>query len=125
MNIKDTDSCEECSLHENIEHKFWYCRKLENFWNELKTWLVKKRLSNLTERINIVNIILGGDDNLIINHVVSAGVQMIYAKKSLSVALLEEILRADYNSEKYSAKLTGREEELSKKWMELNLRESD
>ena len=125
MKIKDTDRCEECSLRENIEHKFSYCRKVKNFWNEIKAWLNEKRLSNFTERINIENIILGGEDNMIINHVVSAGVQMIYAKKSLSVALLELILRADYKSEKYWAKLNGTEEELNKKWMELNLRETD
>ena len=125
MNIKNTDRCEECALRENIEHKFWYCRKVKSFWNDIKAWLTKKRLSRLIEKINVENIILGGEDNLIINHVVSAGVGMIYAKKPLSVTLLKSILRADYNSEKYWAKLNGREEELNKKWMQLDLRETD
>ena len=125
MKVKDTDCCEECSQRENIEHKFWYCRRVKNFWNEIKAWLRRKRFTRLTEKIGIENIILGGEENLIVNHVVSVGVHMIYAKKSLSVTLLELILRADYNSEKYWAKVNGRKEELSKKWMELDLGETD
>ena len=41
-------------------------------------WL-KKRISDLMESINIENIVLGGEGNLIISHIVSAGVQMVYA----------------------------------------------
>ena len=125
MKIKSTDSCEECLQRENIEHKFWYCRRVKNFWNEIKAWLIGKRLSRLSEKINIVNIILGGEDNLIINHIVSVGVYMIYVKKPLTVTMLQFILRSDYNSEKYCAKLNDREKELSKKWMTLNLGEAD
>ena len=116
MKIRDTDACGYCMVRENIEHKFWYCRKVQTFWNSLKRWLISKQLEELTDKISIQGIILGGDDCIILNHVISVGIHMIYSQKQLSVALLLAILRSDFDSERYSAKLNDRMEEFNTKW---------
>ena len=126
MQIKTTDACDYCMQRENIEHKFWNCRSVARFWNEIKEWLVGKQLRTLVNNITINEIILGGGDSLIINHVVSVGVYMIYSKKHLSVTLLIALLKADLKSEQYCAKVNDKEEIVYNKWNKLNfLRETD
>ena len=121
MKIKNTDACEHCMERENIENKFWYCQKVQSFWNELKALFVSKRLNRLADKININEIILGGDNCLFINHIVSVGVYIIYSKKRLSLSLVLAILRSDFISEKYYAKLSDKIEEFNRKWLFINL----
>lgn len=123
IKIKDSDVCDYCKRRENIEHKFWYCLRVQNFWDKVKEWLVGKQLSGLSNKITIDKVLLGGEENLITNHIISIGVMMIYSKKHLALSLLISILREDFISEKYCAKLNSKMEELDKKWMVLKLRE--
>ena len=36
--IKDTPSCKYCKLDYTIEHFFWHCTDVANFWRRLTTW---------------------------------------------------------------------------------------
>lgn len=116
MRIKNTSACEYCAQRENIEHKFWHCQRVQYFWNDIKQWFLRNRLSNLANKICIGNVMLGGEKCAILNHIVSVCVHMIYSKQQLSVALFLAILKADFNSERYSAKVKNKIEEFKQKW---------
>ena len=125
MKITNTSMCDKCTQRENIEHKFWHCHRIQKFWREVKEWLIKEKLARLADGITIKNTILEGTECLILNHIVSIGVQMIHSNKQLSVKLLLAILRSDCKSEKYNANLNGKKEEFDKKWLDLNHLQED
>ena len=116
MNIKDSDSCENCAEKESLEHKFWHCERVQTFWNSMKRWLIGKDLGDVAEKINMNEVLVGGEKCLIVNHVVSVGVQIIYARKSLSVNVLQAMLRSDFESERYLAIMSERKDKLERKW---------
>ena len=120
MKITDTNACEYCKERENIEHKYWHCPKVQSFWNELKTLLVRNEHSSLAEKVNIKFVILGGDDNSIMNHVISVGIQMIHSGKELSLTLLMTILKCDMQSEHYQANIKGQINVFNQKWSTLD-----
>lgn len=89
---------------------------MQNFWNELKIWLDGKQLTRLADKININEVILGGSDCLLMNHIVSVGIQMIYSKKQLSLPLALAFLLGDLHSERFCAKIRGKMEDFDRKW---------
>ena len=36
MKITNTDMCQFCNTHDFIEHFFFHCKRLENFWKEIE-----------------------------------------------------------------------------------------
>ena len=40
MKIKNTDMCEFCNTHDFIEHFFFHCKRLENFWKEIEQYIM-------------------------------------------------------------------------------------
>ena len=43
-NLKNTDSCSFCELHEEtIEHLFWFCPLIKNFWYWLLDEVIRSR----------------------------------------------------------------------------------
>ena len=71
MSIRNTDACEHCAQREDIEHKFWYCLRVQNFWNDMKEWFLRNQLSNFASKICIDKVILGGEKSELLNHIVS------------------------------------------------------
>lgn len=124
MKIKEEDRCDYCAQRENIQHKFWSCSRVSKFWDEIKAWLILERLDRLAGKVTAKEVILGGDGNLLFNHVISVAIYMIYAKKQLSVELLKRLLMSDRTSEKYGAKLKDKMNSFVKKWEVLNCIES-
>ena len=120
MKIAQTDVCEYCTERENLEHKYWHCRRVQYFWNTLKTWLNHNRLGELAEKVNIKMVIFGGEANPVLNHVISAVIHMISTKRELSLALLIAILKSDMQSEWYQANLNKQIEDYNKKWHSLD-----
>ena len=116
IKVRATDTCDYCELRENIEHKFWYCRRVQSFWNEIRNWLENQRSPSLASHVTREGVILGGQESLIINHIISTAIYMIYAKRHLSIEILLEILLSDLKSEKYLAALKEKEEVFNKKW---------
>ena len=78
--------------------------------------VLKKSAKQFASKICIDKVILGGEKSELLNHIVSIGVNMIYSKRQLSVALFLAILKTDFNTERYSAKVKNEMEEFREKW---------
>ena len=57
MKIKNTDMCEFCNTHDLIEHFFFHCKRLENFWKEIKIYIMVMTETKIT--INERNALFG------------------------------------------------------------------
>ena len=99
MKLRTTDACDYCGHRENIEHKFWYCRRVKVFWTEIKSWLVNNNLTCAANKVTAKTAILGGHDSIIVNHFISVAIYMIYTKRHFTINLFTTILSSDLQSE--------------------------
>ena len=57
MKIKNTDMCGFCNTHDFIEHFFFHCKRLENFWKEIEQYIMVMTGTKIT--INERNAVFG------------------------------------------------------------------
>ena len=57
MGIKNTEKCETCGVTEYVEHMFYECKRIENFWNKVESLIKIKFDKNI--KLDKINVILG------------------------------------------------------------------
>ena len=78
MGTEDSPVCSRCRAYvETIEHKFWYCRDVIKFWENIANFI--DGLSVMSSRLIFtpMKIILGVPEDTVINQVIAAGKNMI------------------------------------------------
>lgn len=78
-NLKDTDKCSFCQSHvETLEHIFWNCHYVQDFWEQIKLWLLRKTQSDITIDKNMV--FLGNDDDFVYTMLLEAKKHIYYSR---------------------------------------------
>ena len=77
--LTETPNCTFCNIHkETIEHLFWECYYTKNLWFRLKDWLLNM---NIMINIGLKECLLGGTDQLFVEHVKLMTKEYIYKTK--------------------------------------------
>ena len=91
MKIKNTDMCEFCNTHDFIEHFFFHCKRLENFWKEIEQYIVLMTGKKITinERNALFEILATEHHNLRDRTINDINVIVLVAKMCISKAKYE------------------------------------
>ena len=54
--IRNSPDCSRCGRTDNLEHFFYYCHEIQNFWLEIKNWLMS---ISINLQLTVLEIILG------------------------------------------------------------------
>ena len=134
MGITPNDKCSFCNEEkENIQHLFYNCTFVTQFWNNLKTIMsdhnLYKEQCNFSESL----LILGYDPNIILSkvslYIILVARYFIY--KCKLEGLLPQIsnfkmyINSKYKVEKYNAGIRGELESFSQKWEPWNFLVND
>ena len=128
VGIKESDKCYFCEIQEEtIEHLFWYCPKIQKFWEDIAQCL--DPFIGLRNVLNAKTVLLGYIDkykNKIINHIINIIKRTIYITKcsesSLSTERTCNIIKYYYSLEKNIVEYSrcGNMTIFEKKWSHLS-----
>ena len=125
MGIAPDDKCSFCERDkENIQHLFYYCNYVKEFWNNLKTILIECGLCNEQYVFSKSLLILGFDPNNLLSniflYVILVARYYIYKCKFDKVLpyvnIFKIYLKGKYNVEKHNASLRGELESFCHCW---------
>ena len=54
--IKSSPACSRCGLTDNLEHFFYYCHKVQNFWCEIQDWMAS---ISIAVKFTVLEVLLG------------------------------------------------------------------
>ena len=101
---------------DKIEHKFWFCLYVRNFWREIEDWLLEngiiKRGNNLTSK----TVLLGLGSSTLLNHIMVAAKMIIAKNEPLRLNGLINRLRDDRELEEIAYTITDRRRIFTDKW---------
>ena len=101
MGIEDSPNCKRCKLHiENIEHKFWYCEEVKQFWENVAAIVNNSRLVANAIAFTPKMIILGVTEDEVIDRIVSVGKECVIKYRNPSLDLLIMKLENEISKER-------------------------
>ena len=117
MGIVDSGQCFQCRIApDTLEHKFWHCPRIYQFWDDVKAWLLRKRIISDGNEFTELTVLFGTSSNSLINHVIICAKEMIRRGTGLQMVHLFARLNKDKETEHYIAKINGTVDTYQKKW---------
>ena len=120
VNIADNENCEFCQQRETNVHAFILCERSQNFWREIKYFLLKLGYQNF----RLEHKLLGDSEkDVLFNLIIMIGKEIIYRNRGkgnqYSMRHFERILEIERESEETFAANNDNVETYEKKWERL------
>ena len=121
MGITDSSGCTRCgsSVRDTLEHKFWLCPTVREFWKNIKSWLLRNRIVTNWDQFTESTVLLGIANSSLVNHVIICAKEMIRRRIVLSLQHLLERLKKDKETEYYIAKINSTVDKHQRKWIHV------
>ena len=120
MGIAETDKCKRCNVYrDTIEHKFWECDYVREFWCNVARWL---NSLNVCESFVLEkkHALFGVEENKFVNHVIIVCKDIINRKDDLAIEHLKARMQMEMETEKCIAKWKGSMDKHNDKWNAWN-----
>ena len=117
---KEDDRCTFCKeTAESLTHLFLTCRYVKKFWDDIKQFLVKYDIRQITDKQKI----FGDLNSPLITHIVVLAKYVIYKarrnERHPNVAHFQSCLKIDIETERYIAQTRNTLENFNEKWRML------
>ena len=88
IGIRNSPFCSRCkNCRETIEHKFWYCKEVNNFWKTIEDFINRLDIFEGMVSLTRNNAILGSSVSMVMNQVIATGKSMITREMNLNINL--------------------------------------
>ena len=118
MGIADSSRCARCSgsVRDTLEHKFWLCPTVHEFWENIKAWLLGNNVVTNWDQFTESGVLLGITNDSLMNHIIVCAKEIIRRGMGLSLQHLLECLKKDRETEYYIAKMNDTVDRHQRKW---------
>ena len=122
IGIKDSDMCEKCLLRrETVVHKFWECRRVKEFWEEIQGYLRMVSVIDRDLTINGRNVFFETNVSSVAKHAINIGKYMISRGWNLRTEIFIKKLKSDIKVEHVASLMAGTERRFHRKWGNVRL----
>ena len=120
IGIKDSALCERCLIEiETIEHKFWHCKVVNEFWKNIARYINRLDIASSTVTFTPKNIIINVPEDIIMNRIISIAKSVISRGANLTIELFTFRLKNEISKERCMAFSHGGMSEFRKVWGKL------